>query len=47
MQMFEEKKKDFFQSDWSKTGENMQIKCKFHGNQSPNIKRGLNQEKLY
>ena len=35
MQMFEEKKKDFFQSDWSKTGENMQIKCKFHGNQKP------------
>ena len=43
MQMFEEIllpwkffiEQDFFQSDWSKTGENMQIKCKFHGNQKP------------
>ena len=41
MQMFEEIllpwkffiEQDFFQSDWSKTGKNMQIK--FHGNQKP------------
>ena len=53
MQMFEEIllswkffiEQDFFQSDWSKTGENMQIKCKFHGNQKPWYKEGFKSRK--
>lgn len=51
MQMFEEIllpwkffiEQDFFQSDWSKTGKNMQIK--FHGNQKPWYKEGFKSRK--